>query len=203
LLFCRALSDNRMGLQFSVQLLLGLARAVTLGPKSRRTHGHILLSHLWLTQPGGPGSRIYIPQEQGGQLHPRELCSLFVASYDSQGLRWRYSNQSPHVPPHRITWLALVLPNRNAYIRCMGEGLCSDQANWQWGIGVICGRWCIASISHLWQLFFSFTGQLTSSATLEVRYNKYMPAVKLTRGKIEHINKPRPFYEWSNTLLSA
>jgi hypothetical protein len=31
-----------------LQLLLGLARAVTLGSKSRRTHGHILLSHLGL-----------------------------------------------------------------------------------------------------------------------------------------------------------
>jgi hypothetical protein len=31
-----------------VQLLLGLTRAVTLGSKSRRTHGHILLSYLRL-----------------------------------------------------------------------------------------------------------------------------------------------------------
>jgi hypothetical protein len=30
-----------------VQLLLGLARAVTLGSKSHRTHGRILLSYLW------------------------------------------------------------------------------------------------------------------------------------------------------------
>jgi hypothetical protein len=45
-----------------VQLLLGLARAVTLGPKSRRTHGHILLSHLRIPQPGEPGSRTYFPQ---------------------------------------------------------------------------------------------------------------------------------------------
>jgi hypothetical protein len=50
-----------------VQLLLGLARAVTLGSKSRRAHDHILLSHLRLPQPGGPGSCIYIPQEQGVQ----------------------------------------------------------------------------------------------------------------------------------------
>jgi hypothetical protein len=53
-----------------VQLLLGLARAVTLGSKSHRTHGHILLSHLRLHQPGGPGSHIYIPQEQGGPVIP-------------------------------------------------------------------------------------------------------------------------------------
>jgi hypothetical protein len=53
-----------------VQLLLGLARVVTLGSKSRRTHGHILLSHLRLPQPGGPGPRIYIPQEQGSPVIP-------------------------------------------------------------------------------------------------------------------------------------
>jgi hypothetical protein len=40
-----------------VQLLLSLARAVTLGSKSRRTHGHILLSYFRLPQPGGPGPR--------------------------------------------------------------------------------------------------------------------------------------------------
>jgi hypothetical protein len=38
-----------------VQLLLGLARAVTLGSKPRSTHDHILLSHLILPQPGGQG----------------------------------------------------------------------------------------------------------------------------------------------------
>jgi hypothetical protein len=53
-----------------VQLLLGLARAVILGFKSRRTHGHILLSHLGLPQPGGPGPRIYIPLEQSGPVIP-------------------------------------------------------------------------------------------------------------------------------------
>jgi hypothetical protein len=31
---------------------------------------HTLLSHLRLFQPGGPGSRIYIPQEQGGPVIP-------------------------------------------------------------------------------------------------------------------------------------
>jgi hypothetical protein len=93
-----------------VQLLLGLARAVTLGSKSRRTHDHILLSHLRLPQLGGPGSRIYIPQEHGGpvialgtgsqpggpgpciyiprnmvtKIYPRAMVSLSVASYDTQ-----------------------------------------------------------------------------------------------------------------------
>jgi hypothetical protein len=60
-----------MGLYFTVELLLGLAREVTLGSKSRRTHDHILLSHLRLLQPGGPGPRIYIPQKQGGPVITR------------------------------------------------------------------------------------------------------------------------------------
>jgi hypothetical protein len=65
-----------------VQLLLGLARAVTLGSKSRRIHGHILLSHLRLPQPGAPGPRIYIPQEQGGPVIPPDtgfpFCRLLL-----------------------------------------------------------------------------------------------------------------------------
>jgi hypothetical protein len=60
-----------------VQLLLGLARAVTLGSKSRRTHDNILLSLMRLPQPGGRGSRIYIPRNRVAQLYPWALGSLF------------------------------------------------------------------------------------------------------------------------------
>jgi hypothetical protein len=62
-----------------VQFLLGLARAVILGSKSPRTHGHILLSHLGLPQPGGPGPRIYIPQKQWpSYIYTRALGSLLL-----------------------------------------------------------------------------------------------------------------------------
>jgi hypothetical protein len=48
-------------------LLLLVLAAVPLGSESRGTQDHILLSELLrLPQPGGPGPRIYIPQEQGG-----------------------------------------------------------------------------------------------------------------------------------------
>jgi hypothetical protein len=59
LLFGSTLFDERAGLLFTVKLLLGFPSAVTLRSKSLRTHGHILLSHLRLPQPGGPGPRIY------------------------------------------------------------------------------------------------------------------------------------------------
>jgi hypothetical protein len=61
LLMWGVLSDERMGLN----LLLGLTRAVTLRFKSCITHDHILLSHLRLSRPGGPGPRIYIPPGLG------------------------------------------------------------------------------------------------------------------------------------------
>jgi hypothetical protein len=47
-----------------------ICSVITQWSKSRRTRTHILLSHLRLPQPGGPGSRIYIPQEQGGPVIP-------------------------------------------------------------------------------------------------------------------------------------
>jgi hypothetical protein len=56
---------------------------------------YFTVSDLRLPEPGGPGPRIYIPQEQGGPVitpctvfHFRRLLRL-------AGLRWRYSNQPP------------------------------------------------------------------------------------------------------------
>jgi hypothetical protein len=68
-----------------VQLPLGLARAVTFGYKSYRTHDHFLLSHMRLPQPREPGPCTYIPQEQGGPVIIPGTGFPFVASYDSQG----------------------------------------------------------------------------------------------------------------------
>jgi hypothetical protein len=65
-------------------LLLVLASTVPLGSESRGTQDHILLSQfLRLHQPGGPGPRIYTPQEQGGPDIPLDTGIPFVASYDS------------------------------------------------------------------------------------------------------------------------
>jgi hypothetical protein len=40
------------------------------GRSPAELNGHILLFHLRLPQPGGPGPRIYIPQEHGGPVIP-------------------------------------------------------------------------------------------------------------------------------------
>jgi hypothetical protein len=47
-----------------------ICSVITQWSESRRTRNHTLLSHLRLPQPGGSGSRIYIPQEQGGPVIP-------------------------------------------------------------------------------------------------------------------------------------
>jgi hypothetical protein len=41
------------------------------------------------------------------------LCSLFVASYDSQGLRWEYSNPPPHGVVTSTSTQTLYEPYRN------------------------------------------------------------------------------------------
>jgi hypothetical protein len=82
---CNILSDETMGQSFTIAA----------GPR-QRSHSQIQIPRTsWpyfsvsdsrLPQPGGPGPRIYIPQEQGGPVvPPQALGSLFVASYDSQG----------------------------------------------------------------------------------------------------------------------
>jgi hypothetical protein len=67
-------------------MLLGLARAVTLGSKSYRTHGYILLSLIRLPNLEAQVPVFISPRNKVAQLYPRALGSLFVTSYDSQGV---------------------------------------------------------------------------------------------------------------------
>jgi hypothetical protein len=66
----------------------------------RGSQDHILLSQfLRLSQTGGPGPRIYIPQEQGGPVIPPGTGFSFCRLLRLTGLRWRY----PIPPPHGKT----------------------------------------------------------------------------------------------------
>jgi hypothetical protein len=95
LLMWGTLSDERTGLSFTIAA----------GPRhhshswvrvKRDSCPYFTLSDSRLSQPGGPGPRVYIPQEQGGPvIYPQTLGFLVVASCDSKGLRWRYSNPPP------------------------------------------------------------------------------------------------------------
>jgi hypothetical protein len=67
-----------------------LCSAATHWLESCKTHDHVLQSRLRLPQPEGPGSHIYIPQEQGGPVTPSgtgfPLCRFLYLAV----LWWRY-----------------------------------------------------------------------------------------------------------------
>jgi hypothetical protein len=114
-----------------LQLLLVLASAVILGFDSPGTHDYILLSHSRLPQPGGPGPRVYIPQEQGDAVISPGIGFPFRRLLRLSGIRWRYSNPPPHrilttspcyISPARTTQktsisllLVLSLPEKRVY----------------------------------------------------------------------------------------
>jgi hypothetical protein len=113
--WCQALWDTRLEFLFQLnickhttssltkgwvgglQLLLAFASAVILGSEFSGTRDHILLSQIRLPQRGGPGSHIYIPQEQGGPVISAGTGFPFLPLLRLAGLWWRYLN--PPAPP--------------------------------------------------------------------------------------------------------
>jgi hypothetical protein len=92
-----AISEKRTGLPFTI----------IAGPR-QRSHSRVRVSgDSWpyftvsdsrLPQPGGPGPRIYIPQEQVVRVKPPGTRVPFRRLLRLVGLRWRYSNP----PPRRV-----------------------------------------------------------------------------------------------------
>jgi hypothetical protein len=85
-----------------------ICSAITQWFESRRNRNHSLLSHLILPQPGGPGSRIYIPQEQGGPVIPPGIGPLLRHLLRLAGLRWRYSNPPPKLQGQVLLYIYYV-----------------------------------------------------------------------------------------------
>jgi hypothetical protein len=55
-----------------------ICSVITQWSESRRTRNHTLLSHLRLPRPGGPGCRIYIPQDIFSQSVEKILANIFL-----------------------------------------------------------------------------------------------------------------------------
>jgi hypothetical protein len=89
--WCGASSLTR-GRIYCLQLLLALVSAVILGSESHGARPYFTLSNTTVPQPGGPGARIYIPQEQGDPVIPPGTTFNFCSLLRLAGLRWRYSN---------------------------------------------------------------------------------------------------------------
>jgi hypothetical protein len=82
----------------------------------RRTYNHIFLSYLRLPQHGRPGSRIHIPQEQGGPVIPPGIGFPLRRFLRLARLWWRHSNSLR-------TWKA-----RSTYIYHSGTGWSSPNS---------------------------------------------------------------------------
>jgi hypothetical protein len=79
-----------------LQLLLSRQRSHSRVRVPRNSWPNVTVSDSKLLQPGGLGPRIYIPQEQGGQVIPPGTGFPFRRLLWLAGLRWRYSTPPPH-----------------------------------------------------------------------------------------------------------
>jgi hypothetical protein len=120
-----------MGLSFTITA--GFASAVTLRFESRGTHDHILLSQIRDSyKPGGPGPRMYIPQEQGGPIILPGTGFHFLRLLRLAGRRWKCSTPPPHgiAPTSSSHWTKSSLsPAYNSSARTTIENTASNSTS--------------------------------------------------------------------------
>jgi hypothetical protein len=94
-----------MGLSFTIAA--GIRQRSHSRVRLPRHSSYFTVSDPRLPQPGRPGPRIYITQEQGGPVIPPGIGFPFLRLLRLAGLRWRYSTP----PPHGVSLLCqLVTP---------------------------------------------------------------------------------------------
>jgi hypothetical protein len=124
---------------------MGLSFTVAAGP-CPRSHSRVrvprdslpyfTVSDSKLLQPGGPGSHIYIAQEQGGPVTPPGTGFPFRRLLRLSGLRWRYSIR----PLHGALWLDSESEfESESYVTTAGQS-----ANLSWNKAPIgaCDQFC-------------------------------------------------------------
>jgi hypothetical protein len=112
-----ALSDERTGLNLLYNCFWALPEQPLSGSEFHRTQ-IIFCCLIWNSPNREDQVPVFIsPRNRVAQLYPRALGSLSVASYDSQGLRWRYSNPPPHGEEWDLSTISYIviqfLPHRN------------------------------------------------------------------------------------------
>jgi hypothetical protein len=110
-----------------LQLLLGIASAVTLRSESRGTHDHILLSQI-RDSPNLEGQvPVFIsPRNRVARLYPQALGSLAVASYDSLGYGGGFRPRFHRVVMKNFIYCDMTPEGRNSGAR--GDVHCKTKA---------------------------------------------------------------------------
>jgi hypothetical protein len=116
-------SDEWMGLSFTIASG-SRQRSHSRVRVLRDSWTHFSVSDSRLPQPGGPGTRIYIPQDQGGPVIPPGTGYPFSRLLRLAGLRWRYSNPPPHGATTYSFLCTLIIPwhvPRGKHLLCYQE----------------------------------------------------------------------------------
>jgi hypothetical protein len=127
--FSPAISVLSWGCPFWQDDRSAVCSAVSHWLKSCRTHNRILLSHMRLLQPGGPGPCIHIPQEQNGAVKSPGIGFPIWRLLQLAGLQQRYSNPPPlGLRPPYLMWtvevgVMLRLMVSQSVCRCMEPAL--------------------------------------------------------------------------------
>jgi hypothetical protein len=122
--------------------LLVLASAVFLGSESCGTHDHILLPQfLRLPNPVGPGSHIYIPQEQGGPVILPGILFTFITSLHI------------HTHTHTYVWMKIQFVRRRKHFT-------SPLQKPEFPVGVSYSFFCEPYKTHIYSLWTEY-GVLT------------------------------------------
>jgi hypothetical protein len=91
---CKTLSEERMGLLYTIAAD-PRKRSLSQVRVPRDSWPHFIVSDSRLPQPGGPGPRIYMPQEQDDPVIPPGTGFHFRRLLRLAGLRRRYSTPPP------------------------------------------------------------------------------------------------------------
>jgi hypothetical protein len=84
---------------------------------------YIAVSDSRLPQPGEQGSRIYIPQEEGGPVIPPGSVFYFRCLLRLAGLRWRYSTPPPHENDCILIWVSCYIAYQYSRKRLLNTGI--------------------------------------------------------------------------------
>jgi hypothetical protein len=96
LLMWGVLSGGRIDLYFTCTIASRSCQSSHCRVRVSQNSQPFLLSHMILPQPGWPGSRIYIPQEEGYPVISSGTGFPFRRLLQLAGLRLRYSNPPSH-----------------------------------------------------------------------------------------------------------